>query len=51
MDQSQLTVADVLEREGKLTPQQVSTVKLENINTGVAPEKIIFEEISQPKKI
>lgn len=43
MDESQLTIVDVLEREGKLTPQQVSTVKLENINTGTPTEKIILE--------
>lgn len=43
MDESQLTIIDVLEREGKLTPQQVSTVKLENINTGSPAERIILE--------
>ncbi len=43
MDESQLTIVDVLEQEGKLTPQQVSTIKLENINTGFPTEKIILE--------
>lgn len=43
MDESQLSVIDVLEKEGKLTPQQVSTIKLENINTGTPTEKIILE--------
>lgn len=43
MDESQLTTVDVLEKEGKLTPEQVSTIKLENINTGTPPEKIILD--------
>ena len=43
MDQSQLTVVDILEQEGKLTSEQVSAVKLENINTGQPSEKIIVE--------
>ena len=43
MDESQLSIVDILERDGKLTPQQVSAIKLENINTGVASEKIIVD--------
>lgn len=43
MDESQLTIVDVLEQEGKLTPEQVSTIKLENINSGTPTEKIILE--------
>lgn len=43
MDQTQLSIIDVLEQEGKLTPQQVSAVKLESINTGQPWEKIITE--------
>lgn len=43
MDQSQLSIIDVLEQQGKLTPQQVSAVKLESINTGQPWEKIITE--------
>lgn len=43
MDESQLTILDVLEKEGKVTPQQVSTIKLENINTGTPIEKLVKE--------
>ena len=43
MDESQQTIVDVLEKDGKLTPQQVSAIKLESINTGQAPEKILTE--------
>lgn len=43
MDESQLTILDVLEKEGKLTSQQVSTIKLENINTGTPIEKLVRE--------
>lgn len=43
MDESQLTIVDVLEQQGKLSPQQVSAIKLENINTGQPVEKIIIE--------
>lgn len=44
MDESQLTIVDVLERDGKLTPQQASSIKLENINTGIPTEKIILDK-------
>lgn len=43
MDESQ-SIIDVLEQEGKLTPQQVSAIKLESINTGQSSEKIITEK-------
>lgn len=44
MDESQqLSIIEVLEKDGKLTPQQVSAVKLESINTGQPLEKIIIE--------
>ncbi len=43
MDQSQQSIIDVLEQQGKLTPQQVSAVKLESINTGQPWEKIITD--------
>lgn len=43
MDQSQQSIIDVLEQDGKLTPQQVSAIKLESINTGQPWEKIIID--------
>lgn len=43
MDESQLNIVDVLEQNGKITPQQVSSIRLENINTGQPMEKIIME--------
>lgn len=43
MDESQ-SIIDVLEQEGKLTPQQVSAIKLESINTGQSAEKIVTEK-------
>ncbi len=43
MDESQLSLIDVLEQDGKLTPQQVSAIKLESINTGQTSEKILTE--------
>jgi len=43
MDQSQQSIIDVLEQLGKLTPAQVSAIKLESINSGVPAEKIVIE--------
>lgn len=43
MDESQQqSIIEVLEKEGKLTPQQVSAVKLESLSTGQPWEKIII---------
>ena len=42
MDEQQ-SIIDILEQQGKLTPQQVSAVKLESINTGQPPEKILVD--------
>ena len=43
MDQPQIGIIDILFKEGKLTPQQVSAIKLESINTGQSTDKIILE--------
>ena len=43
MDQSQLSLLDVLEQQGKLNAQQVSAIKLESINTGQPEETILTE--------
>lgn len=41
MDQSQLSLIDILFNQGVLTREQVSSIKLESINLGVPPEKVI----------
>lgn len=43
MDQSQLSITDILQRTGVLTPDQVSAINLESINTGQPIDKIILE--------
>lgn len=39
----QSTIEDILKQQGVLTADQLSAVKLESINTGQPPEKIILE--------
>lgn len=41
MDQSQLSIVDILFNQGVLNKDQVSSIRLESINSGVALEKII----------
>jgi type IV pilus assembly protein PilB len=43
MDQTQLSVVDILFNQGVLTKEQVSSIKLESINLGVTPEKVIHD--------
>lgn len=40
---NQLTIEDILLKQGVLKPEQVSAIKLENINTGAPVDKIIIE--------
>lgn len=43
MLQSQLDIVDILAQEGALTPDKVSAIKLESLNTGQPAEKIIMD--------
>ncbi len=36
-------IEDVLFRQGLISPEQLSTIKLESINSGIPPEKIIID--------
>ena len=48
MAQSAQTIEDILFHQGLLTSNQLSSIKLESINTGVPPEKIILEHSLVP---
>src|SRR5687768_6002980 len=49
---SQLTLEDILLKEGVLKQDQVNVIKLESINSGKAVEKIILEhQFASPEKI
>lgn len=48
MPQSAQTIEDILFKQGLLTSEQVSSIKLESINTGATPEKIILEHSLVP---
>ncbi len=52
MDDSQLAIVNVLSSQGVLTPEQVSAIRLESINSGLATEKIILDNnFATPKQI
>lgn len=52
MDDSQLAIVNVLSSQGVLTPEQVSAIRLESINSGLATEKIILDKnFATPKQI
>lgn len=51
-NQPSLVIEDILLRQGLLTPDQVSSVKLESINTGQPSEKILLDHnLIRPDKI
>lgn len=52
MDESQLSVADILTNLGVLTKDQLSQVKLESINSNTPQEKILHDRaLASPKQI
>lgn len=52
MDDSQLAIVNVLSSQGVLTPEQVSAIRLESVNSGLATEKIILDKnYATPKQI
>lgn len=52
MDDSQLSVADILTTQGVLTPDQLSQIKLESINSNIPQEKILQDRaLASPKQI
>lgn len=52
MDESQVTVADLLNTQGILSKDQLSQIKLESINSNLPQEKILLDRgLASPKQI
>jgi type IV pilus assembly protein PilB len=52
MDESQLSVADILTNQGILNKEQLSQIKLESINSNIPQEKILHDRaLASPKQI
>lgn len=52
MDESQLSVADILANQGILNKEQLSQIKLESINSNIPQEKILHDRaLASPKQI
>ncbi len=52
MQQSQPSIEDILLKENILRPDQVTSIKLESINSGISPEQIIIEhDLATPEQV
>ncbi len=52
MDESQLSIVDILNKQGVLTQEQLSQIKLESINSNITQEKILQDRgMATPRQI